>query len=186
MKQLWIYLLVITGLLACRTTGKPEEETKATVPYQQLPLFPKGWVVDTVILKNKDTAFVAKQEPIVDDIGDKRKEYPIRVAFANKQWPVLNFNKAIGADLYMVGDLDGDNSPELLLRPEWFSSCWASLNLYSLKSNKWQLVKKGSIYFCSDQYPLSKRIIKTGKGYSMLVDSLAEDKFITIKKEIKF
>ena len=94
--------------------------------------------------------------------------------------------QAIGADLFLVDDLDGDGKPELLLRPDWFSSCWASLNLYSMKNGNWKLIKKDSMYFCSDEYPLSKRVIKTEKGYALLTDSLADDKFITLKKEIKF
>jgi hypothetical protein len=42
------------------------------------------------------------------------------------------------------------------------------------------------MYFCSDKYPLAKRIVKTDNGYGLLTDSLTDDKFITLKKEIKF
>ena len=146
----------------------------------------KDGIIDTVLLNKTDTAFIVKPKPIADDIGDKRKEYITYVYFTNKKFPVLIHKDAIGADLFLANDLDGDGIPELLLRPEWFSSCWASLNLYSVKNKKWKLVKKGSMYFCSDQYPLSKRIIKTTDGFAMLTDSLADDKFITLKKEIKF
>ncbi len=188
MKQLWIYLFAIIFIIACRQEIKSEKVTIDTASAKQFGSIwvKKGWLIDTVIVGVNDTAFVSKQEPIKDDIGDKRNEYLITVAFWNKTWPLLNFKNAIGAELYLVGDLDGDKSPELLLRPEWFSSCWTSVNLYSLKGNKWELIKNGSMYFCSDKYPLSKRIIKSGNGYSLLTDSLTEDKFITLKKEIKF
>lgn len=98
----------------------------------------------------------------------------------------MKFSEAIGADLCMVGDIDGDNKPELLLRPEWFSSCWASINLFSLKEGAWKLIKKGSMYFCADEYPLSKRIEKQNDKYYLLVDTLADDQFVIQKKEIKF
>ena len=143
-------------------------------------------MIDTISLTATDTAFIVKNKSIKDDIGDKQKDYVIKIFFTRENWPMLAYHNAIGADLFLTGDLDGDDQPELLLRPEWFSSCWASVNLFSLKNNSWKLIKKGSMYFCSDKYPLAKRVIKTDKGYGLLTDSLADDKFITLKKEIRF
>lgn len=143
-------------------------------------------VIDTIALTKSDTAFVLKNKLIKDDIGDKQKEYIISISFTDRDWPKLTYHNAIGAELFLPGDLDGDGLPELLLRPEWFSSCWASINLFSLKNKEWKLIKSGSMYFCSDAYPLAKRVLKTDKGFGLLTDSLTEDKFITLKKEIKF
>lgn len=189
MKYAWICLLGVVCLSACKgkvktseSKAKPAgvaEQTKLLVDFNKQE-------VDTILLNATDTAFVVKNKSIKDDMGDKQKNYIIKVLFAPKNWPVLTFNNAIGADIALQSDLDGDGQPELLLRPEWFSSCWSSVNLFSLKHNSWKLVKTGSMYFCSDEYPLNKRIIKTAKGYGLLTDSLTDDKFITLKKEIKF
>lgn len=187
MKNIGFYLIIIVLFTACNRGNQrakantPADSVKAgfTVDYAKQ-------VVDTLLLNDVDTAFIVKNKPIEDDMGDKQKNYIIHVYFNNKKWPALIFKNALGADLVLVGDLDGDTQTELLLRPEWFSSCWASVNLFSLKNNTWNLVKDGSMYFCSDEYPLSKRVVKTDTGYGLLTDSLADDKFITLKKTIKF
>jgi hypothetical protein len=188
MKKCWIYLVVIAVLAACKGNVKTEEKAEKQLDSTKAKMMvdTTKQVVDTILLSKTDTAFVVKNKLIKDDIGDKQKQYIIHLFFTNKHWPILIYKNAIGADVALAGDLNGDNQPELLLRPEWFSSCWSSVNLFSLKNNEWKLVKKGSMYFCSDKYPLAKRIVKTDKGYGLLTDSLTDDKFITLKKEIKF
>lgn len=188
MNRLCLYLGTLMLLIACnnnqQTTNNVANTTDTTkigftVDYGKQE-------VDTVVLSKTDSAFVVKNKAIKDDMGDKQKDYTIQVYFTNLNWPKLSFKNAIGADLALAGDLDGDHLPELLLRPEWFSSCWSTVNLFSLKNNSWKMVKNGSMYFCSDQYPLSKRVVKTDTGYGLLTDSLTDDKFITLKKTIKF
>lgn len=187
MNRFLIYLLSIILLSACRGEVKTEEKKDGKIgAAHKIEVDTVKQMVDTIFLTKTDTAFVVKNKLIPDDMGDKQKEYSIKIFFTPKTWPTLTYKSAIGADLFLTGDLDGDGLPELLLRPEWFSSCWASINLFTLKNNSWKLLKKGSMYFCSDEYPLGKRIIKTDKGYGLLTDSLADDKFITLKKEIKF
>lgn len=186
----WLCFVVIALLfVACNSETKKEVYTKQDSNANNIGSIwvkQKDGIVDTVLLNKTDTAFVIKPKPIADDIGDKRKEYITYVYFSGNKFPILTHKNAIGADLFLAEDLDADGKPELLLRPDWFSSCWASINLYSIKNGSWKLIKQGSMYFCSDEYPLSKRIIKTEKGYGLLTDSLTDDKFITLKKEIKF
>jgi len=188
MKKIWIYFLAIAVLAACKGKVKTEEKTDVNIDSQmvRIDVDTTKQEIDTILLAATDTAFVVKDKLIKDDIGDKREEYIINVFFSNTNFPKLTYKSAIGADLALAGDLNGDGVQELLLRPDWFSSCWASINLFSLKGNTWKLIKKGSMYFCSDEYPLPKRVVKTETGYGLLTDSLAEDKFITIKREIKF
>ncbi|TKC04769.1 hypothetical protein FA048_18990 [Pedobacter polaris] len=188
MKYAWIGFVIIVFLAACKGEAKKEETIigKADSSLGSVWVKAKDGIIDTVLLNKTDTAFVCKPKPIKDDIGDKRKEYLTYVYFSNKDFPILTHKNAIGASLFLCDDLDGDGKPELLLKSDWFSSCWASINLYSIKKGNWKLIKQGSMYFCSDKYPLNKRIIKTEKGYGLLTDSLTDDKFITLKKEIKF
>ncbi|RZL48124.1 MAG: hypothetical protein EOP00_10030 [Pedobacter sp.] len=186
----WICLVIIALLFtACSGEVKNKTNTQKDIDTNNIGsvwIKNQDGVIDTLLLNKTDTAFIFKPKPIKDDIGDKRKEYITQVYFSGNKFPVLTHKNAIGADLFLTEDLDADGKPELLLRPDWFSSCWASINLYSIKGGSWKLIKQGSMYFCSDEYPLSKRIIKTENGYGLLTDSLADDKFITLKKEIKF
>lgn len=176
-------LLVFTSLIfACQTRETKEVEVNT----ETFMIDSEKHEVDSLLIGEKDTAFVVKNKVDVKDIGTARAVYEINIIFSNKQWPLLHFKNAIGADLYVVGDIDGDNKPELLLRPEWFSSCWSSVNLFSLKEKSWQLIKTGSMYFCADEYPLPKRIEKRDDKYYLLTDSLADDKFVINKNEIQF
>lgn len=188
MKHAWICLLALLMLAACRGKARTEakETEQADRKLQKITVDFNKQTVDTILLNATDTAFVVKNKLIKDDMGDKQKQYIIKVFFSPQNWPVLTFDQAIGAHVVLAGDLDGDGLPELLLRPEWFSSCWSTVNLFSIKHNSWKLVRQGSMYFCSDKYPLDKRVIKTDKGYGLLTDSLTDDKFIVLKKEIKF
>lgn len=187
MNRFWIYVLTLVLLASCE--GNRQKETKASAVDTVKNTFKvneKTQQVDTLVLTKTDSAFVIKNKAIKDDMGDKQASYIIQIYFNNKQWPALTFKNAIGVELALVGDLDGDQQPELLLKPDWFSSCWSTVNLFSLKNNTWKMIKSGSMYFCSDQYPLNKRVVKTTTGYGLLTDSLTDDKFITLKKTINF
>ncbi|MNK27915.1 hypothetical protein D3C87_462820 [compost metagenome] len=179
----YCFLLLLAGvMLACRN-GETKEVEVSTKTFR---MDADTTLVDTLLLSENDTAFVIKPKVTQDPTLQEKKAFEINVLFSNKKWPALNFKQAIGADIYLVKDLDGDNQPELLLRPEWFSSCWASINLFSMKENTWKMVKKGSMYFCADEYPLAKRIEEKNNKYYLLTDSLADDQFIINKNEIKF
>ncbi|WP_343533710.1 hypothetical protein [Pedobacter sp.] len=182
MKNCGLLFLTVMILFACQNkrTNKVEVTSKTFI------MDSEKQELDTVILGEKDTAIIVKDKLDTDDTGGKKDRYEINIMFANKKWPTLKFSEAIGADLYVVDDIDGDHKPELLLRPEWFSSCWSSINLFSLKEGAWKIVKKGSMYFCADEYPLSKRIEKHHDKYYLLTDSLADDQFVIQKQEIKF
>lgn len=181
MKRYCFLLLIASVLFACRNKETKEVEVNT----KTFMIDSEKHEVDSILIGKKDTAFVVKSKLDTNEM-DTSKVYEINVLFSNKEWPTLNFKQAIGADLFLVEDLDGDNKPELLLRPEWFSSCWASINLFSMKENAWHLVKNGSMYFCADEYPLSKRIEKIDDKFYLLTDSLSDDKFVINKKEIKF
>jgi len=178
----YILLLLAAVLFAC--TNTPTKEV--AVNTKTFMVDTDTSLVDTLLLNEKDTAFVIKPKLAEEAERQEKEVFEINVLFSNKKWPTLNFKSAIGADLFLVSDLNDDGKPELLLRPEWFSSCWASINLFSMKDNAWQLIKKGSMYFCAEEYPLSKRIEKIDQQYYLLTDSLKDDKFVINKQKIKF
>ncbi|WAC41245.1 hypothetical protein [Pedobacter sp. SL55] len=186
MKRYCFLLLVAVTALACRNKQAQSDIKNVDVQTRTFMVNSDSVLVDTLLVSEKDTAFVIKPKVAQNPTLQENSMFEINVLFSNKKWPALNFKQAIGADLFLVDDLDGDNMPELLLRPEWFSSCWSSINLFSLKDNAWKLVKKGSMYYCADEYPLAKRLEEKENKYYLLTDSLADDKFIINKSEIKF
>lgn len=182
-----IFVIVSCFLLACTNRSNTSEQSLVTQPAKQnIEVDLEKEAVDTLLLTNTDTAVLVKQKPIRDDMGDQRKSYVATIYFLHQNWPALTYDPAIGAELFLVGDLDQDHQPEVLLKPEWFSSCWAKITLFSLKAKGWKKITSGNMYFCSDRYPLSKRIIKTDQGYALLTDSISHDRFITLKRDIKF
>lgn len=183
MKSITFVVVLLCAILAACQSRQIQEVEVNTKTFR---LDDEKQEVDTAIISKKDTAFIVKEKLKKGDVGGNKEVYEINILFSNKKWPTLTYKNAIGADLYLVGDINGDNQPELLLRPEWFSSCWASINLFSIKDNAWQLVKTGSMYYCADEYPLAKRIEKQNDKYYLLTDSLTDDKFTINKKEIEF
>lgn len=187
MKYRLIFLVSGWLFAACSTAPQNNEQTKSTNSgIQKIEIDTLNQLADTILLDGTDTAILVKGKPVKDDMGDKRADYVISIYFPHRNWPTLVHHQAIGAKLFLAGDLNNDQQPELLLCPEWFSSCWASVNLYSLPGSNWKNVASGNIYFCAENYPLEKRIIKTGKGYALLTDSITNDRLITFKKNITF
>lgn len=182
MKRLCFLFLIVSAFVACRN----KNASNVSVSAQTFVVDANKHTVDSLIMNNNDTAFVVKNKVSDKDMGTKRAVYEIHVMFSNKKWPVLHFKNAIGADLYVAGDLDGDDEPELLLRPEWFNNCWSSINLFSLKEGGWRLVKFGGMYFCADQYPLPARIEKQSEKYYLITDTIINEKFVVDRKEIEF
>jgi hypothetical protein len=169
-------------IIACQNRETKEVEVSTKI----FRLDENKHEIDSMLIDENDTAFVVKNKVDAKDVGTSRALYEINILFSNKKLPILYFKNAIGADLYIVGDLDGDNKPELLLRPEWFNNCWSSVNLFSLKDNAWHLINRGGMYFCNDKYPLSNRIEKQDDRYYLVTDSIVNEKFVIEKKEIKF
>ena len=181
MKHCCFLILMLCNMVSCqnRKTKEVEVNTKTFM------IDSEKNEVDSILIGEKDTAFVVKNKLDTNEM-DTTKVYEINILFSNKKWPTLNFKQAIGADLFLLEDLNSHSKPELLLRPEWFSSCWASINLFSIKDGVWKMVKNGSMYFCADEYPLSKRVEKINDKYYLVTDSLTDNKFVINKEEIKF
>ncbi|WP_461788374.1 hypothetical protein [Pedobacter sp.] len=182
MNRLCLLILIAIATISCRNKSVSE----VSVTAKTFVVDANKHTVDTLIINNNDTAFVVKNKVSDKDKGTESEVYEIHVMFSNKKWPVLHFKNAIGADLYVVEDLDGDDEPELLLRPEWFNSCWSSINLFSLKEGGWHLVKSGGMYFCADQHPLPARIEKQNEKYYLITDTIINEKFVVDGKEIEF
>ncbi len=179
----WCLLLLV--IAACTSDQKVSEHRTDSITPSKNTIEQSGKSTDTVWLSKTDTAFIIRPALGTDSMSCPEEPCRIRIRFSN-QLPDLEYPQAIGADLHLAGDLNGDGQPELLLRPEWFTSCWSAINVFSLKNGAWKKITTGSMYWCSDDLPLSKRVEKTGKGFALLCDSMADADFIVTRKLITF
>jgi hypothetical protein len=176
-------LLLLAGLI---TACQHKETKKVEVNTSTFMVDAEKHEVDSLLIGEKDTAFVVKNKVAPKDVGINRAIDEIHILFSNKNWPLLYFKHAVGANLFMAGDISGDEKPELLLQPRLVGKCWSSVNLYSLKNNAWQLLKTGGMYVCNDEYPLALRLEKTNNTYYLVTDTMVKEKIVIDKKEIRF
>lgn len=141
---------------------------------------------DTVILgdlnkdKIDDTVFILAPETIEEELSCKDSVCRTIIVFSSKRFPVLIHEQALGGVLANAGDLDDDGMCELYFVPDWFTSNWTGLNIYSLKNDKWVLLGQGSVRrdvpeMENELYtPYEKRIIKH-KGYFEILENVMDE-----------
>lgn len=185
-----LFILSVFGFASCNT-GEPKT-MELSIPLSDFKKDTISNIVtsiekntnpwDTVLLgdidndKQPDTVFVLSPETIEEELSCKDSVCSTLFVFSNKKYPVLLHEQALGGSVSNAGDIDGDGICELCFVPDWFTSNWTSLNVYSLKEGKWFLLGEGSIRrdvpeMESDLYtPYSKRIIKH-KGYFEILEN---------------
>ena len=70
-----------------------------------------------------------------EDIGDTSSCF---ILCSNNTIPPLKVDMCIGGNPVNLGDLNGDGADELGLLPDWWTSCWRSYFVYTLKTNRWK------------------------------------------------
>ncbi|MBK9353954.1 MAG: hypothetical protein IPN09_08300 [Bacteroidetes bacterium] len=82
--------------------------------------------------------------------------------------PSFTHQTSIGGMVMDAGDLNEDGISELLYAPDWISSCWGSLFVYSLQDNKWIVAGSVAVYTCEEN-DYHKRLKKIDKEKFELV-----------------
>lgn len=120
----------------------------------------------------KDRAFLKK--PITEgfvDPDEGNAECPggcnVEISFST-DIPVIKHETSIGGFLMDAGDLNEDGKSELLYVPDWITSCWGGLFLYTYDGQKWSNPGSVGIYYCDEQDYL-KRIRKIDKNSFILI-----------------
>lgn len=115
-----------------------------------------------------------------EDLSCKDSTCTTYFKFENDEYPSFSHEQALGGYLANVGDLNEDGVCELCFVPDWFTSNWTGLNIYSLKENKWVLLGQGSVRrdvpeMENELYtPYEKRIIKR-KGYFEILENVMNE-----------
>lgn len=139
---------------------------------------------------------------IIEDLKDKTKTLSITIftpktddetmtctdstcttffKFANDAYPGFSHKQALGGAIENAGDLDNDGICELYFVPDWFTSNWTGLNIYSLKNNTWKKIASGSIRRQDGMendslyLPYDQRIIKHTKKYFELLENVMDE-----------
>ncbi len=190
-----ILFLLLVGSFSCQTettAGKPISSTLDSLvdstalmvsDYVEELIYP----IDTVVLQDingdkiNDTVFINEPSIIEAELSCRDEVCNTKFIFANAAIPSFSHEQALGGELANAGDLDDDGVCELYFVPDWFTSNWTGLNIYSLKQNKWILSGQGSIRrdapeMESDLYtPYGKRIIKHKAYFEILENVMDED-----------
>lgn len=145
-----------------------------------------------------DTAFIVTPE-LKKAMNEKGKEEDYYEGCANdscfiqvyfsSNLPALNHNQAINGLLLNIGDLNKDGICEMLYAPDWFTSCWQGIFVYSLKNNKWEQIGNSGVYRCNENVGYKDRVIKIDdKSFYLIGDEWGEDGvgLVKTKKKIEF
>lgn len=189
-----ILFLLLVGSFSCQTETTADKPISSTLDslvdstalmvsdYVEELIYP----IDTVVLQDingdkiNDTVFINEPSIIEAELSCRDEVCNTKFVFANSSIPSFSHEQALGGELANAGDLDDDGVCELYFVPDWFTSNWTGLNIYSLKQNKWISFGQGSIRrdapeMESDLYtPYGKRIIKH-KGYFEILENVMDE-----------
>jgi hypothetical protein len=130
-----------------------------------------------------DTIYIT-QPVLAGDMECKDSTCTTYFAFADDAFPSFSHQMALGGAIGNAGDLDDDGICEIYFVPDWFTSNWTGLNIYSLKNNHWKKIasrdirRDEGIVEDSLYMPYDKRIVKHNKDYFELVGNVMDDEGI--------
>lgn len=87
----------------------------------------------------KDKAII--QPPVIFFHGQIDSEY-VKIKFTCDIPPIKHYVGFRGL-IANAGDLDGNNTDEIIYVPDWFQGMWTSIYVYGYKNNKWILFGRG-------------------------------------------
>lgn len=191
-----IFAIFVISLLLFECSGDPSVEVKAVdieaplidsvQPEASLPVEDLVYPIDTIVLKDidgdkkDDSVFIHEPSIIEAELTCRDEVCNTKFVFANATIPTFNHEQALGGVLGNAGDLDDDGMCELYFVPDWFTSNWTGLNIYSLKENNWILLGQGSVRregpdMESELHtPYEKRLIKH-KGYFEILENVMDE-----------
>lgn len=191
--KIFLFLSLI-GILSCqdeKVAGKPISSQLDSLMDSTSLLISDSveeliYPIDTVVLQDingdkiNDTVFINEPSIIEAELTCRDEVCNTKFIFTNSAIPSFSHEQALGGVLANAGDLDDDGMCELYFVPDWFTSNWTGLNIYSLKENKWILLGQGSIRRNTPEMesdlctPYGKRIIKH-KGYFEILENVMDE-----------
>lgn len=160
-------------------------------------------ITDKNRVKKQITAFKIPEDAVKGDYnGDGKAEYmwleapqlndtemdcvgscTAYIRFSDTTIPAISIQDCIGGFPTNKGDLNGNKTDEIGLLPEWFTSCWRSYYVWTLKDGKWIYAVKPFSTHCTqwenDVIPIE--IDKNKKGNVIIRYSQISDTDIIIK-----
>ncbi|WP_415326668.1 hypothetical protein [Chryseobacterium sp. MMS23-Vi53] len=149
--------------------------------------------------------FAQEKEGILGDFnGDGKSEYAYTkvndcsdecdgkcetvIYFSDKNIKPFTISPAKNGTLYNLKDLNNDGKDDIGFYPDWCTSCWHPLYVYTLKKDKWEPLVSPISTHCSqwedEKFPIKKDPKK--KGYVIIMTSVWKDDDIKIiSKSVK-
>ena len=113
--------------------------------------------------------------------NNKMDSQYVNITFTCSIPPIKHYNGFQGL-VVNVGDLDGNNTDEILYYPDWYQSNSAGIYIYRYYQNKWTLLAKGSvrrekIAEAKDPIKFLKSLVKKvgKKSYELTEHTWSED-----------
>ena len=119
-----------------------------------------------------DTAFVYTP-PTIKELDESGKLLFLFGCVDNKCYnkitfscalPELYFEESVWGNLESIGDINHDGYAELLFSPNWFTSCWGQMYVYSLKGKQWNKITSVTYRRCEEE-PLKSHVVKIKNRY---------------------
>ena len=93
------------------------------------------------------------------------------IKFSDPTIPMIKVNDCIGGIPDNLGDLNKDGTDEIGLLPWWFTSCWGSYYVWTLKNNKWRYAVE----------PFSTHCNQWDEGVTPIEIDLSKNGFVLIR-----
>jgi len=75
-----------------------------------------------------------------NNFGECDGECECYLKFSNDKIPSIKLKSCIGGTPVNEGDLNDDGADEVGILPSWWTSCWRSYEVFTLRNNEWKFV----------------------------------------------
>lgn len=159
---------------------------------------PASW--DTIVLgdinndKISDTAFIYTP-PVLKHVNNENElqfyldcveGYCYNLIHFSCKIPTFKIENSVWGSIENIGDLNDDGFSELIFSPNWFTSCWGNLYIYSFDGKQWKRISEVEYYNCAEE-SLKSHVKKINDKYYLkglkIVDG--DDKEYKVEIKIK-
>ncbi len=120
-----------------------------------------------------------------ENFGECQGECNCMLRFSDASIPAIELSMCIGGLPENKGDLNGDGTDEIGILPDWWTSCWRSYFVYTLKAQNWEHLVAPITTHCTQWDDGFGFIQKhpSKKGYVLIEYSIWEEEDIHVRKK---
>lgn len=135
----------------------------------------------------KPETAIAAFEQTVNQYGDRENDCgkpvcEITIEFGNGVDAIIA--EAMNVVVQKQFDLNFDNANEVLIYRWWHECCWVTMDLYSYKTGKWEIVATAKAFITGEEDDYRNRIDSEGRKYYLVGQKWDDDYGEIIKDKI--